>query len=64
MQSALVCYFEDSVGPQGRDRFRQECCVKQKQIAEHIGCSLSDEEICSVADHLFGGTATFRKAKN
>jgi len=57
--SVFICRFEDLVGPQGGgDRKIQEASIAA--LAKHIEYSLSDEKITYIADHLFGGTRTFR----
>jgi hypothetical protein len=56
------CYttrFEDLVGPQGGgsvEAQRREI----KNIARHLGFTLTEEQCTYVAKHIFGNTATFR----
>lgn len=58
----FVCRFEDLVGPQGGgDRARQEATIRA--LAEHLGRSLSMQEVHQLADTLFGGTVTFREGQ-
>lgn len=58
----LVVRFEDLIGPQGGgDKERQEQAIKA--LANHIGYTLEQEDIDSIASKLFGGTQTFKKGQ-
>lgn len=56
---AIVCYFEDFVGPQGGgSRYKQEKAIQD--LANYLGYALTQQRICEIADQLYGGTNTFR----
>ena len=58
--SVFVCKFEELVGPEGGGS--EEMQKKTlKDLAIHLNCPLTDEEVNAVAKKSFGNTCTFRK---
>lgn len=57
-----VTRFERLVGPKGGGS-RAEQIGEIRLIAQHIGCSASDQKIEWVADNLFGDSFTFREGQ-
>jgi len=64
MEAPHVCVlkFEDIVGPQGGGNLEAQLNSVQK-IANHLGLSLSDNQILEKANTLFGSSGTFRKGQ-
>jgi Sulfotransferase domain len=54
--------FEALVGPQGGGTTEQQL-TEIMNIARHIGMPITQEEAISVAEHLFGNTATFHEGQ-
>jgi hypothetical protein len=55
-------YFEKLVGPAGGGS-REAQITEVRNIAAHLGAQCTQQQIESVADNLFGNTATFRKGE-
>lgn len=60
--SVFVCRFEDLVGSQGGGSDERQRHLLF-DLAQHLGCSKSWEEIDLIAKQLFGGTWTFYTGK-
>ena len=59
---AHVIYFEDLVGPEGGgDLEKQKTTIRK--LADYVGHSLSDNQIDTISQQLFGGTKTFNKGQ-
>jgi hypothetical protein len=58
----LAIRFEDIVGSQGGGSDEGQLFMV-RAVAEHLGLSVSDEKIATLANELFGGTVTFREGK-
>ena len=54
--------FEKLVGPQGGGS-REVQLNEIKNIARHIGVTITEQDAKRVADELFGGSGTFRAGK-
>lgn len=52
--------FEKLVGSQGGGSQREQA-IELRNIARHIGLDCTEAELAQVAEHIFGGSATFRK---
>jgi len=64
IQSSIVysVRFEDLVGPRGGGSL--ECQVRElENIAQHIGLSVTPEQVKTVAENLFGRFTTFREGQ-
>ncbi len=61
-KNCLTVRFENLVGSKGggSDELQR---AEIKKIAEHVGVTLDDVKIASIANDLFGGSSTFREGK-
>lgn len=58
----LVLRFEELVGPEGGgDAEVQKNAIRK--LAAHIGYTVTEEDVDWLAEHVFGGTATFNKGQ-
>ncbi|RME60149.1 hypothetical protein D6779_02685, partial [Candidatus Parcubacteria bacterium] len=58
----LVVRFEDLVGSKGGgDDNAQRKTIKQ--VFEHVGWDMADDDVQKIQENLFGGTHTFRKGQ-
>lgn len=62
IDSFYMVRFEHLVGSQGGGSDKKQL-KELKNIAAHIGVTLSNKEIRTVANQLFGGTMTFREGQ-
>ena len=60
--NGYTTYFEKLVGPAGGGS-RDAQIAEVTKIAKHLGATCSQSQIASIADNLFGSTATFRKGE-
>lgn len=60
--AAVLVRFEDLVGPQGGGS-RQRQLDTLRTLADHLGVPCTPGQARHIAEHLFGGTDTFRKGQ-